>query len=68
MDGAVTVNVSVVEKAVSGPKQSEDEEESSSASSDGPKEPSELWKLFCEKHLTMTQAIAVLKIQPSNAC
>jgi len=66
-DGAVTVNVSVVEKAVSCPKQSEDEEESPNTSDD-PKEPTELWKLFCEEHLSMTQAIAVLKIQPSNAC
>jgi len=69
LDGAVTVNLSVVEKSVSDTKQSEDEEDSSNASLEDQKEPTEecRWKLFCEEHLTMTQAIAVLKIQPSNA-
>ena len=81
VDAAVTVNVSVVNNDNSGgssssteavSKQVEEEEEEPylSDSSDEDEEkappPPSAWQLFCEEHLSATQAIAVLKVQSTS--
>jgi len=52
-DGAVTVNVSLMEPG-------KDDKEA-----EGDILPSTPWRFFCEEHLTMTEVIAVLKVSPN---
>ena len=63
----MNVNISVVDKSVCLDGKPHEDEPYLSDSSDEEEvkksPPPSPWKLFCEEHLTTTQAIAVLKVQ-----